>query len=247
MIAVIFFLGACIGSFVNALVWRMATEKSIVRGRSQCTSCSGVIAWYDLVPIVSFFVLRGRCRACEKKISWQYPIVEAMMGVLFVMSAIGGQFGVPFFLRWYFIASLVIIFLYDLRYGLIPITVTVPATVIAVISALISREQSVFFLGISLLIGGGFFGAQFLLSRGRWVGVGDLFLGLLMGAILGYPLILVALFLAYISGAIVSLALLVAKKVTTKSRVPFGPFLCAATVITILYGDQMLAWYLKLL
>lgn len=247
MLVVIFFLGACVGSFINALVWRMATEKSIVFGRSQCTSCDALIAWYDLVPIASFFLLRGRCRACAKKISWQYPIVEVVMGALFVMTAIGAQFDVSLLLRWYFIASLAVIFLYDFRYRLIPLTVTLPATLIALISALVVQKQSILLYGGSLLIGAGFFGVQYVVSRGRWIGVGDLFLGLMMGAILGYPLILLALFLAYISGAMISLILLVMKKVTIKSCVPFGPFLCAATIVTMLYGEKLMAWYFSLL
>ncbi|MEA3249679.1 MAG: A24 family peptidase [Patescibacteria group bacterium] len=149
-------------------------------------------------------------------------------------------------LGWFVVSVLVIVFVYDLRYMLIPRSITLPATVLA-LAANVALGMDIAHLVIGVAIGGGFFWLQRLLSKGKWVGGGDVYLGLFMGAVLGYPLILVALFIAYVAGALIGVSLMVIKRKTMKSELPFGTFLAAGTVFTLLYGQVILGWYMGLL
>ncbi|MFA6551123.1 MAG: prepilin peptidase [Patescibacteria group bacterium] len=258
----IFIVGLCFGSFLNCFIYRLHEQKTIL-GRSFCPRCKKQIAWYDNIPLLSFILLKGKCRHCKKKISWQYPAVELVTAVLFVLIYINYQLPITndqlvssfqfpvsniilFARDLIFISVLIIVFIYDLRWQLILDKITLPAMVIALGFNL--------FLGagwqnllLAAIMGGGFFLAQYLISRGRWVGGGDIRLGALMGLMLGWPQILTALFLAYVSGAIIGVGLLVARKKQWSSQVPFGTFLSAATVVVLLWGSKILEWYLGII
>lgn len=243
--AIILIFGLLIGSFLNVVIFRLEAKKSFLFGRSICPSCQKTIGWYDNIPLISFLVLAGRCRHCQKKISWQYPLVEFFTALIF--SCLYWHFGLSlkFFVLAIISCFLLIIFVYDLKYYLILDRVAVPAIVIAFLANLY------FGLGFwnlifGAMIGGGFFALQFFVSRGKWVGDGDIRLGILMGFILGWKYLLVALFLAYIIGAICGLVLIAIDKKKMSSAVPFGPFLVLATFITIIYGRDLLNWYLNL-
>lgn len=264
---IIFLLGLIIGSFINCLVYRLYVKKSFWRGRSFCPQCQKTINWYDNIPLLSFILLRARCRHCHKPISWQYPLVEFITGLLFLIvflatilpsyhpaAIFSGLTWLTLARHLVFTAFLIIIFLYDLKYYLIIDKITLPAIVLALVvnlgiayaknpelNSLISQFLN--FL-ISIIIATGFFLAQFIISRGKWIGGGDIRLGALMGAMLGWPHVIPALFLAYIVGAVVGLGLLIAKRATPKSQVPFGTFLTLATFIIMLWGEDILAWYL---
>lgn len=247
MISVIIFIfGLVIGSFLNVVIFRLEAKKSFLFGRSICPACQKTISWYDNIPLVSFLILAGRCRHCKKSISWQYPLVEFFTAVIFTW--LYWQFGLS--LKFFALAVisdfLLIIFIYDLKYYLILDRVAVPAIIFAFLANL---YLGLGFWGLILgaIIGGGFFGLQFFISKGQWVGDGDIRLGILMGLILGWKFLLVALFLAYIIGAIFGLALIFLNKKKMSSAVPFGPFLVTATFITIIYGQALLNWYLNLL
>ena len=248
----IFAFGAMVGSFLNAVLWRLRCQESFIVGRSYCPECRHNLAALDLVPIVSYLLLGGKCRYCRKPISPSYLLVEIAAGTLFLLAAIQAAVGrdvlSPAFLPqlllyWYFIAVLILVFVYDLRYMLILPSVTIPAAIIAIIGNL-ALGRSWWSLLLGCFIGAGFFYLQLVLSRGEWIGGGDVYLGFLLGAILGWPLVLVALFLAYVSGASVGLILLTSKKKTLKSQLAFGTFLSAATVVSMLYGNSILLWYL---
>lgn len=220
---IIFIFGAVIGSFLNVVIFRLEKE-DIVKKRSHCPLCGRNLAWYDLIPIASFFILRGRCRNCRKKISWQYPLVEAATGVLFI-AIFSQQFPDPNFqavnsiglIYWFFIISCcIVIFVYDLRHYIIPDKVLWPA----VAAALLWRGYSSLNIGLwPAPIGylwpyllSGFAAAAFFLflvlaTRGRGMGMGDAKLALLMGLVLGWPNILPALFLAFFMGAAAGLFL----------------------------------------
>jgi len=277
----IFIFGLCIGSFLNVVILRLRTGEEFVKGRSHCPQCGHVLKWYENVPLLSFIILRGKCSACQQKISWQYPIVEFVTGILFLISfIIVFSFDQPslasFFsnewvggininiysitlLLYYFItiSFLILIFVFDLKYYLIPDKITLPAIITLLIFQavlLILKNNSNYSLLIthyslfifSAIIISGFFWLQYILSRGKWIGGGDIRLGFLMGLILGWPLGLVALSLAYILGAIAALPLLVLRKKTMKSEVPFGVFLTTATFIAMFWGNKILDWYLSL-
>ncbi len=231
----IFILGLAVGSFLNCVIYRLETGGSFLRGRSFCPHCKHFLGWPDLIPVLSFLILKGRCRYCHKKISFQYPLVEIATGLLFLLI-----FNFQFSIFNYLIAPfLVIIFVYDLKHFIIPDEVIYPAIAIAAICN--------FSAWPSALGAAAFFGAIVLISRGKWMGVGDIKLGFLMGLILGWPNILVALFLAFLIGAIIGVGLIVSGKKTLKSEVPFGPFLVTGTIISLFWGQKIINCYLNFL
>lgn len=243
--------GLISGSFLNAFIWRHRRGRTLLT-RSECPHCGGKLAWFDLIPILSFLRLGAHCRYCHSKISWQYPIVEAVTALLFLLSVnvfspqsdFSGILNIV--LIWYLLWVFLGIFIYDLRYGEIPDKFTIPAVIIFLIlpwrSELVWREHL-----LSGLVGGGFFALQLLISKGKWVGGGDIRLGALMGLILGLPKLLLALVLAYLSGALLGIGLILSGKKTLQSRLPFGTFLSAAAVAALFYGKFLINWYMELL
>ncbi|MFH1046669.1 MAG: prepilin peptidase [Patescibacteria group bacterium] len=252
----IFVFGTIIGSFLNAVIWRLRTRESFMSGRSYCPHCRHVLAPVDLMPIVSFLLLRGRCRYCSVKISCSYVIVEMTVGLLFLLAALSligtGTLDIPvmslarLLLVWYLIAIFAIVFVFDLKYMLILRSVTFPAAIIA-LAGNIALGMDFWRPLAGMAVCAGFFHLQYVLSRGKWIGGGDVQLGLLMGAALGFPGVLVAMLLAYVSGALVGVGLLAGKKKGWKSELPFGTFLAAASVLVLLYGDSIVRWYFSLI
>ena len=261
-----FFFGLIIGSFLNCLIWRLHKNETIL-GRSYCPKCKKQIAWYDNIPVLSFLILKGKCRRCGKPISWQYPIVELVVGILFVLAfflnyesslmnsrSMLGDFSmihdslfiIQVLRDWFIIAVMTIIFIYDLRWYLILDIVTLPACVVVFLLNLVLGVTWQNML-ISGIIGSSFFLIQFLISRGKWIGGGDIRLGLLIGIAMGWPLVLVAIFLAYIVGSFISIGLILSKKKEWGSQVPLGIFLSTATIITLFWGQEIVDWYQHLL
>lgn len=243
----IFIFGTIIGSFLNVVICRLKSNESIIKNRSHCVFCDKKLDWFELIPIISFIFQTGKCRKCKKKISWQYPIVEFFTGVVFLLifnfSAQGGQaiFNTCFLLL--ISCLLIVIFVYDLKYYLIPDIIVYPAIIVTFLYQL---QFSIFNYLLAGLIGGGFFLTIVLISRGKWMGVGDIKLGFLMGLFLGLNLLLVALFVSFLSGAIISVILLVLKKKQLKSEIPFGPFLIGAMFISLFWGSFLSNWYFNL-
>ncbi len=254
LVILLFFLGLVIGSFLNALIWRLHSGEKISVGRSHCVHCGHSLRFRDLWPVISFILLRGKCRDCSKNISWQYPIIELVTAILFgVISyyflgweAINVSWQVYLKLAIYliFTAILVVIFVYDCLYYLILDKVTIPAMIIAVIAGVVLGLPW-WDMALGGLVGFGFFYLQYLVSSGRWIGGGDLRLGLLMGLMLGWKKTIVALLLAYWVGAVVSLIFLALKKKEWKSEIPFGTFLTASTLLVLFYGNWLVDWYLR--
>lgn len=239
-------IGLIVGSFLNCLAWRLYEDESIM-GRSHCRSCRKLIAWYDNIPVLSFLLLGGRCRQCHKAISWQYPIVEAVVGLLFVVAAIYSPADSFILARnWFVLAVFVLIFIMDARWYVILDKVSLPAAAIVVILNILAGYSWQNLL-LSATIGTGFFLIQYAVSRGKALGGGDVRLGLLLGVALGWPNILAAIFLGYGIGAVSSVALLIFKKKNWKSIVPLGTFLTVGGVITLLFGDLIVSWYLQII
>lgn len=252
--ALIFIFGLCIGSFLNVVINRLELEESIVVKRSHCLKCKKTLKWYDLIPVLSFIILRGKCRYCHKKISWQYPLVETAAGILFLLVFLSSRWADNFqfiSIFYYLIITsvLIIIFVYDLKHYIILDKIIFPAIIIAFLYRLVifSSLTGLICPILAAMLAGGFFLSLVLISQEKWMGLGDVKLGVLMGLILGWPHILPALFLSFVLGAIAGVALILLKKKKIKSEIPFGPFLSLATLIVMLYGDKILDWYLKLL
>lgn len=271
IITLLVFVGLSLGSFVNALVWRIHqqhlpkskraasdTELSIAKGRSMCPNCKHTLGAVDLIPVFSWLLLRGRCRYCHKAISPQYPVVELCTAALFVASYIFwpqtvdsfvdyGAFGVWLITLVGFVALVI----YDLRWMLLPNRIVFPLTglaaVYAILQAVRADEPTTSILSSlgGLLIAGGIFYVLFQLSGGRWIGGGDVKLGFALGLFLGSPIMaFLMLFVASLMGLVISLPAVLLGKKRLASRMPFGPFLILSTIVVQLFGQGLIDWYI---
>ncbi len=246
----IFLFGLAIGSFLNCVIYRIENNKSFLKGRSYCPLCRHTLNWQDLIPVFSFLFFKGKCRYCHKKISIQYPLVELMTGLIFLLifyfnNSVFNFFNLAFL--FYITCVLIIIFVYDLKHYIIPDKVLFPAIAIIFLYQLIFSFRLLNFNPLwSGLAAFAFFLSIFLVSSGRWMGFGDVKLAFFMGLFLGYPNILVALFLAFFLGAIIGVGLIVFKSKNLKSEVPFGPFLITGTFLSLLWGNEIIRWYTNL-
>lgn len=245
------------GSFINALVWRLKNKKNWVKARSQCPDCGHQLAAKDLVPVLSWLWLRGRCRYCKKSISAQYPIVELAMAVVFVLSYIywpqplqGGQ--LVLFITWLACSvGLMALLVYDLKWMLLPNSIIYPTLLIAVAGKLIyligfepHKSHSAALWALSVLAASGVFWFLYMISKGKWIGYGDVRLGLITGTLLQAPLkSLLMIFLASLIGSLTILPLISVGKRRLSAKIPYGPFLITATFICVLFGDSLINWY----
>lgn len=248
----IFAFGLAVGSFLNSVIFRMERGTNVLWGRSACPHCAHILAWQDLIPVLSFVFLRGRCRYCRQKISWQYPIVELATGILFLLilnfSSEGGKFFNLAYL-WIISALLIAIFVYDLKQYIIPDRFLYPAVLGTGIWYFVFSEfptYQILHTIYSALGAAAFFLTIYLVSRGRWMGFGDVKLAFFMGLFLGWPNILLALFFAFFMGAWSGIFLVLSKKKEWRSQVPFGPFLITGTFAALFWGERIIDWYLRL-
>ena len=259
-----------VGSFINAAVWRIkqqtekkksksslrSTDYSLLKGRSVCPKCGHQLAVKDLVPVISWLWLRGKCRYCGQPISIQYPIVELTTAGLFAWSYLALD---PANMRQYvdfgfwlaILTGLVVLAVYDWLHKELPNKVMwiLIGLTFAQLLVLAVWTQSPQMLGLNLMAGllvGLFFYALFAFSKGRWMGGGDVKLAFLMGLLLGGRNVLVALFVGFNSAALFSVFSMAAKKLSRKDTIPFGPFLIAGTIIARLYGNQLINAYINL-
>ncbi|MCJ7715375.1 MAG: prepilin peptidase [Anaerolineales bacterium] len=237
-------LGVVIGSFLNVCVDRLPDKKSIVSPPSHCPQCKQRLSIIELIPIISYIFLRGRCRSCGEKIPARVLMVELGTGVMFFL--IWLRFGQSWdtALASIFGCLLLVIGFIDLEHQKIPNILIYPAIGVGLLLIPVMHLSTPWMF----LIGGGLgFAVLFLitiLSPGA-MGMGDVKLTVFLGLILGYPEIVIALFLAFVSGGLIAGILLALKKIKRKDTVAFGPYLALAGIITILYGDQILSWWLR--
>jgi prepilin signal peptidase PulO-like enzyme (type II secretory pathway) len=269
-------LGVIFGSFINALVWRLheqaelegqktkkankrRQELSISKGRSMCPHCEHTLAAKDLVPVLSWVWLRGKCRYCKAPIGWQYPLVELFTGALFAWSYAAWPLslhgvGLFQFVCWLvFLVGFVSLAVYDLKWYLLPDRVVAPLSALAalqtVVVALWAHSWSLLYeplLAAAIIFG--LFWLLFQVSRGAWIGGGDVKLAICLGLLAATPLkSFMVIFFASLIGTVVSIPLLLRGKQGLRLQIPFGPYLLAATVIVVLYGGTIVDWYQRLL
>ncbi len=273
IIAGLTILGLCMGSFVNALVYRLHWQEthskqpknkqkkySITNGRSICPSCGHQLASKDLIPVFSWILLGGKCRYCRKPISIQYPLVELMTAALFIFSYVYWPENLSIidnitgFIVWLVcLVGFMALIVYDLRYFILPNRIIFPlmAVALAGLSAELLMDFDIDLLVAAFwgaVIGGGLFYLLFELSKGRWIGGGDVKLGFLLGILVGGPLnALLMLFFASFLGTLYSLPMIFTRKAGTTSKIPFGPFLIIAAIIVQLFASDITDWYLNLI
>lgn len=230
-------LGLILGSFANVLIARIPKGESI-GGRSHCMTCGRTLQARDLVPVISFLLLKAKCRTCGENISWRYPLIELLTAALFILAAwmAQGNIMMTIALAISFYAMLLIVAT-DFDTQTIPDAFTLLLFIGAVSLRITEGSWSV----AAPLIGLGFFGLQWLLSRGRWVGSGDIFLAGALGILLGsWLLMLLSLWFAYIIGAAVAVIILIRHKRKAAKTIAFGPFLILGAFISLLFGDFIL-------
>ncbi|MFH1670962.1 MAG: prepilin peptidase [Patescibacteria group bacterium] len=238
---VIFFfvLGLTFGSFGNVLILRLPRDKKII-GRSQCPKCKAQLPAGDLIPVLSYILLRGRCRFCKKKISIQYPFVELATGILFVIAVVQvPESSVVALLLAVLLWLLFLMAFIDAQIQGIPDLLNIPFVLLALLFAWFTGTLTI----LAPVLAAGFFAVQWIASKGAWVGSGDIILAAGIGLMLGdWQRTLVAIVVAYIVGAFIALIGLMTGKVTRRDRIAFGPFLAIGTLVTILWGE----WLLKM-
>ncbi len=240
----LFIFGTILGSFLNVVIYRLPRGQSLLAPGSRCPHCGRPIRWWDNIPLLSFLLLRGRCRNCRMPIGWRYPAVEfatgALLVVLWLHFAPAG--------RWLTLVNaavccllLVPIFFIDLEHRLVPNAITYPGLVAAL--ALAAAGGRLIDAAVTAAAAGALFFAIAVASRGG-MGGGDVKLAAMLGAFLGWPDTGVAILLAFVGGAAVGIALIGLRLRTRKDAIPFGPALAAGAVIAIFAADPLLRWYL---
>lgn len=279
-------VGVCLGSYAGATVWRLRAKqlaqdkkdkepydhkeyqrlkklngKKPLEDRSRCLECGYDLKWYDLIPVVSWLTLRGKCRACKRPIGWFEPLMEIGVALFFVLSYLlwpGGvetSLEIAHFILW-LVAGVImaILFAYDAKWFLLPDIATLALAVVGVgivgVSAAETQDIGMTLLTAIGSVGvlGGLYAVLYAVSKGKWVGFGDVKLGAALGLLLvDWQLAAVALFVANLIGCLIVIPLLATKKVKRTSHIPFGPLLIAGAIISWLVGWRILDWYLSLL
>ena len=245
LIRIIFFvLGLVIGSFLNVVIYRLPRGLGFVRGRSFCPKCKHKVNWFDNVPVISFLILKGRCRFCGGKISWRYPLIELLAGALFYLSYLSHLS----FLSYLLICGLVVVFFIDLEHQIIPDEIVIPLSILFLVYFLMTNPQLLItnYL-ITALISFLFLYFIFLLTKGKGMGFGDVKLAFLMGLVLGFPKIVVAFYLAFLTGAFVGVILILLSRAKLKQKIAFGPFLVFGTIFSLLWGEKIVTLAEKVL
>ncbi len=247
----LFILGICIGSFLNVCIYRIPLKVSIVKPRSKCPRCNTPIAFYDNIPILSFILLRGRCRHCRASIGIRYPLVELLTGILTV--CVFMFFGITLTGLVYFllVLALITITFIDIDHRIIPDIITLPGIPIFFLAAVFLAHLSVINSLLGILAGGG---SLYLVALGyhlltgqEGMGGGDIKLLAMIGAGVGWLGVLFTIFAGSVIGCAVGIFLMIKNRKGMKLAVPFGPFLSLGAVLYLFYGPQWINWYLNLL
>jgi len=243
-------VGLMLGSLGSVIIHRLYhNEKGLVMGRSKCPKCQKVLAPRDLIPVLSYIFNAGKCRNCKKKISKHYALLELCMAGMFLLTAnlVGFENWINLTFHLFIVFIFVVVSFYDGLFKEIPDEIVLPTIVIAFIYQWAAGASTPSSLLLGFFVPVLFFGSLFFMSRGQWLGGGDIRIGGLMGAILGWPTVLMGLFLGYLLGATFSVVGLIGKIIHRKSQIPFAPFLLAGTYIAMFWNQEIMDWYLGLL
>ena len=246
ILAIVIAAGLCVGSFLNVCIHRLPRGGSVLTPRSRCPNCEYELRWFDNIPVVSYLLLWGRCRQCRSRINLRYPIIEILTAVLFV--AHYAVFGLTALMaiRLLFACALVVLFAIDLEHQILPNVITLPGIVAGLVFSLIF-PPGVFDAVLGVLIGGGVLWAigeaYYRYSGQEGMGGGDVKMLAMVGAFLGWKLVLVTLVVSSVAGSLLGLLLILSRRGNLKQALPFGTFLALGALLASLAGERIVDWY----
>lgn len=240
--------GLMIGSFLNVCIYRLPRRESIVWPASHCTSCNRPLAWFENVPVIGWLALRGRCRTCGSRISAMYPLVEVTTAVVFAGGVLVYGLSPLLFVRLAFACALIVLFVIDLHHRILPNVITLPGIAAGFAASLFLPPGWLSSL-IGILAGGGILfaiaEAYYRLRGIEGLGMGDVKMLAMIGAVLGWPLMLLTLVFASFAGSVIGIGLMASGRGGMQAALPFGTFLALGALVAAVAGDPILSWYLS--
>lgn len=239
-------VGLCVGSFLNVCIHRLPRGGSLLRPRSHCPGCDYELGWYDNIPVISYLFLRGRCRRCASRISLRYPIVELLTAIVFLLHY--AVFGLTALLvvRLVFACAMIVLFAIDLEHQILPNIITLPGVAAGLVFSL-AFPPGLLDAVLGALVGGGVLWliseAYFRFTGQEGMGGGDIKMLAMIGAFLGWKLVLVTLIVSSLTGSLIGLLLILARKGTLKLALPYGTFLALGALFASLFGEGVVNWY----
>lgn len=247
-------VGVCVGSFLNVLVDRLPEGQDVIRGRSHCDHCKRNLTWYELIPVVSWCIQGQKSRCCHRSLSVQYPLMELATGIGFVIIFLSHSPLLILLSSLILFCSFLVVFVVDLKTERIPVEMLYsaaagvvlrlyPVASVCIAGGRSACSQLLLFYGVPAVIGAGLFFFLWLFSKGKAMGDGDILLALLIGLVVGYPMLIVSYYAAFLTGAIAGVILILGHKKQLKSHIPFGPFLILGLGIALMYGQGIVDWW----
>ena len=240
----IFLFGIVIGSFLNVCIYRIPKKEDIVKINSHCMTCNYKLKWYDLVPIFSYIFLGGRCRKCKTKLSIQYPLIEGLNGILYVLVVAVNGVTMESLLYCLMFSALVTLSVIDFRTYEIPFGINLFILTLGLVRLALDYRNFLDYL-IGFISVSGFLYLLFLLTKGRGIGGGDIKLMAVAGLLIGWQNIIIALFVGCILGSIIHISLMIILK--KERMLAFGPYLSLGIFLAMLYGKPLFDWYIGLI
>ena len=246
-----FIFGLCIGSFLNVCIYRLPARKSISHPRSSCPSCGELIRFYDNIPVLSYVILRGRCRFCNVSISLRYPVVEILCGLFAVITFVKYGLTLEALIYFIFIASLLVITFIDIDHQIIPDVISLPGIPIFFVASFALPDIQYLESLLGILVGGGSLllvaWTYNLVTKKEGMGGGDIKLLAMIGAVIGWKGVLFTIFIASAVGTISGMLVMLKTRKGRKLAIPFGPFLAIGGIAYIFFGPQLIGWYFRIL
>jgi leader peptidase (prepilin peptidase)/N-methyltransferase len=240
-------VGVCVGSFLNVCIYRLPRGQSLASPPSRCPHCERPLRWYHNIPIVSWVALRGRCAHCQAPISIQYPVIELVTALVWLLIVWMTPVGWLLASRLVLATALIVLFMIDLEHQLLPNVITLPGIVVGLAFSVVAPPRPADAL-LGALLGGGVLyaiaAAYYLLRKEEGMGMGDVKMLAMVGAFLGWRAVLLTLVLSSFAGAVIGVVMMGLQKGSMRYALPFGTFLAVGALIAMLFGEQFIAWYL---
>ncbi len=251
LIFFIFWTGACIGSFLNVCIYRMPAQKSVVSPGSACPSCGHQLSWWENIPLLSYVILRAKCRQCKSPISIQYPIVEFINGVFYVLIWFKYNEAVPALIYCLFFSALLAVTVIDLKHYIIPDSISVAGIPAGIAASFFLPQLNWVDSLLGIVIGGGILylvaWGYYAITKREGMGGGDIKLLAMIGAFLGWQAVPAVIFFSAAAGTVIGVAMMLISNKDRHYALPYGPFLAGAAVFYLFFGHEIIDWYLNLL